>query len=147
MPYVSGPIDETSGAVVDLVVGVDEVRHGLLVKHAFPVPPVARVRAQIDTGSSMTAIDPEILRALDLRSIGRASVITPSTGINAHVCNLFVVSLALLSEDTGSHHPSVTVLESEFHPDEGIKALIGRDLLRKCLFVYDGQRQTFALAL
>jgi len=56
--------------------------------------------------------------------------------------------------DIGLHllHPSLTVAIDPIPvvaaklSIQGIDALIGRDILRRCLFVYDGQADTFSLA-
>jgi hypothetical protein len=40
---------------------------------------------------------------------------------------------------------TVSVMEAALE-GQGIQALIGRDILKNCLFVYDGKAGTFALA-
>jgi hypothetical protein len=70
VPYLIGTIDDIAGPVVQLTVGVDHVRQQLFTKHSFPVPQRIPVRAQIDTGSGVTAVDPQVLRQLDLTAIG-----------------------------------------------------------------------------
>jgi hypothetical protein len=146
MPSISGTIDELSGAVIDLFVGVDGPRKQLLEKHGLSIPRTVRVRAQIDTGSGVTAIDPGILGSLDLRSVGTKSVITPSTGAKPHICNEYIVGISLVDPVEGRHHPTVSVIESVFLQEEGIQALLGRDLLAACTFLYEGQRKEFTFS-
>jgi predicted aspartyl protease len=143
MPNISGEIDEKTGAVVEVVVGIHGPREELLRKLEMSVPPPIKVRAQIDTGSGVTAIDPSILRCLDLRRVGTKSIITPSTGITPHNFAEYVVRVDL---PNGGQHPTVLVIESEFHPDEGIKALLGRDLLASYTFSYDGPLKKFSVS-
>jgi hypothetical protein len=143
MPRVTGLIEEISGAVIRLYVGVDRQRQILLAKHNFPVPVPIVVRAQVDTGSGVTAVAPQILETLDLRPIGKKPVITPSTGATPHECNEFVASLWLADYGMGLHYPVANVIASVFLPEEQIEALIGRDLLAQCAFLYDGRAGQF----
>lgn len=49
--------NERSGPTVDLFVGVDARRRRNLTSCKFPVPERIRIRAILDTGSAVTAID------------------------------------------------------------------------------------------
>jgi hypothetical protein len=40
----------------------------------------------------------------------------------------------------------VEVIQCFFGPEEGLQALLGRDVLDHCLLVYDGTRRAFTLA-
>jgi hypothetical protein len=57
----------------------------------------------------------------------------------------FDVSMSLLHPKLTYTFYSVPVIESDL-TGQGIGALIGRDLLAKCLLVYDGQAGVFTLA-
>jgi hypothetical protein len=146
MPYVAGPLDDSGSAVIDVLIGVDENRQRLLAKHQFPIPPAILIRAQIDTGAAVTMVDPRVLKTLDLTPIGTLSISMPSAELTRQVCNQFTVSVSLRDENTGVEHPSVTVIEAAFWPEEGIQAVIGRDLLKHCSFLFDGGRNAFWFA-
>jgi hypothetical protein len=146
MPYIAGSLDEAAGAVIDVLVGVDDGREQLLTKHQFPIPQALRIRAQLDTGSAVSLVDPRILKNLDLTPIGTTWIRTPSTGPAPHASNQYVVSILLGEKDTGMHYPSVLVIEAVFGPEEVIQAVIGRDLLKKCTFLFDGGRNAFWFA-
>ena len=149
MPIVSGDEDILDrGAVVDLFVGVSTHRRVVLHRNGFAIPPRVLVRAQIDTGSSFSVIRPDVLRLkLDIK---------PFDKINAHAVTVdvdrvesieqYTVSLSLTAEQTEMLIQDVAVLGAYFGPAGDIEALIGRDVLDHCLFVYDGPRRIFSLA-
>ena len=58
----------------------------------------------------------------------------------------FPVSLGMDEQGIEMLLPSVEVIECVFAPEEGIRGLLGRDVLAHCLLVYDGRRQAFSLA-
>lgn len=72
-------------------------------------------------------------------------MITPSTGSQPHPCNQYDVSLVLLHPQLQLTFNSVPALESDL-AHQGFHALIGREVLRRCLLVYDGQSGIFSLA-
>ncbi|HEX4795519.1 MAG TPA: hypothetical protein VH370_17135 [Humisphaera sp.] len=130
---------------MDVLLGVSGARAAALQAAAQPIPPAVQIRGLIDTGASGTCIDPASLKSLGLSPTGVVPILTPSTGNLPHFCNQFDVSLTLLHADHRLHFDTVAVMESNLAA-QGIHALIGRDILGKCLFVYDGQAGTFTLA-
>jgi hypothetical protein len=145
MPYVTGSI-LPGGVIIDVVIGVSEGRQKVLANVGFPVPARKTIRAVIDTGSGVSGIDPRVLQALDLKPVGDMQINTPSTSHTPHPCGEYLVSLSLLQSNQELHLPTFSVIDAVFQPDENIQALLGRDVLDHCLFIYDGQRQAFALA-
>jgi len=71
-------------------------------------------------------------------------MLTPSTGSNAHHANLYDVSLVLMHPKLSLTVNNVPVAEAHL-AIQGIQALIGRDILRRCLLIYDGQSGIFTL--
>jgi hypothetical protein len=134
------------GAVVELLIGVNEARRRVLAKNNFPVPERIRVLAQVDTGSSFSAIDLGVLQRLDLRPIDTVRVRTPTPTDQPQAFEQYAVSIALASEEIEMFVESVEVIGCAFAADETIQAMLGRDMLAHCLFVYDGQHDTFSLA-
>jgi hypothetical protein len=147
MSLISGPIT-ADGAVVDLLVGVREARRAVLVRNQFPVPPEIPVRAQIDTGSFITVLMPEVFEKLRFTPFEQILVRTPSTRRGAPCpCDRYDVSLTLLAGTARTVFSSVWVIASEdFNPEEHIQAIIGRDLLDQCVLRYEGPHRTFELA-
>jgi len=145
MPYVTLPLNP-HGAVSELLVGVGERRRAVLERNNLPLPRRVRVSAQIDTGTPFTTFAPFVFERLEIKPIGSVSMRTPSTGEGTWPFNQFVVSLSLAAGDLELHLPTIRVIEAVFPVEEGIQAMLGRDLLDHCLFIYDGQNKTFSLA-
>ena len=130
---------------IDLFIGISKPRQTALEAAKQSVPPPMQIRGLIDTGASGTCIDPTVVNQLSLVPTGTTQIRTPSTGTGTHPCNQFDVSLIL-------HHPTISftfqalpVVESQLL-NQGFHALIGRDVLQNCLFVYDGPHQGYTLA-
>ena len=71
-------------------------------------------------------------------------MLTPSTGTQPHYTNVYDVSLILVHPALQLTMGNVAVAESELMV-QGIQALIGRDVLKNCLLVYDGALGVFTL--
>ncbi len=74
---------------------------------------------------------------------------TPSTGAAPHVANQYDVSIII--PGPGPTYPSlfrhtVPVVEAQLLSAQGFHVLIGRDILRHCLFNYNGTTGMFTLA-
>ncbi len=147
MPYLSGPI-LTGGPVLDVIVSVPVARVALLQRHGFAVPGPVHVRALIDTGATLSAFAPRVFAALDLRSVDRIEVLTPSTRPDApHSFERYQVALALVAEGRSCPFPETLVMSADcWLEDEGMEALIGRDILDHCFFQYLGPDRRFTLA-
>ncbi len=145
MPIVHGPLTAL-GAVVELLVGVHKPRREVLERNHMPVPARQRVAAQIDTGTTFTAVDARVLRSLNTLLIDQVLVRTSSPSGEPIRFDQHAVSLGLEADGIGIHLPEVLVLETVFGPQDGIQALIGQDVLRHCLFINNGPRNSFSLA-
>lgn len=135
------------GPVVNAFVGVSQARADALKAAGQPVPTPAHVIALVDTGASGTCIDPAILTGLGLTATGSVPVLTPSTGSTPHTADQYDVSFLI---PTGPNQtplviPALPVMCSELAV-QGIQALIGRDILRNCLLVYNGDIGLFSLS-
>ncbi len=74
---------------------------------------------------------------------------TPSTGSQPHTADQYDVSL-LIPGALATHVPlfvgNLPVMCAELLLAQGFHALIGRDILSRCLFAYNGATGTFTLA-
>lgn len=137
------------GPLVLAFIGVSFARRDALVAGNQPVPPAVRINGLIDTGASGTCVDPSVLQQLSVPPTGQVMVDTASTGSQPHLTDQYDVSI-LIPGDIPTAPPfieqNVPVIASELLQRQGIHALIGRDILSKCLFAYNGKSRTFSLA-
>ncbi|MCI0461642.1 MAG: retropepsin-like domain-containing protein [Gemmataceae bacterium] len=144
MPVINGPVT-AYGAVAELLVGVHEARRDVLVRNNLPVPARQRVSAQIDTGTTFTAVAAHVLQHLQVKVIDRVEVITSSPSGEPKTFDRYAVSLGIEADGLEIHLPEVLVIECVFPTGDPIQALIGQDVLRHCLFVLNGPSNSFAL--
>jgi hypothetical protein len=146
MPYLTYPMSP-DGPVVPVMFGMDRTRSAALAAAGQPIPRPIAGRALIDSGSDVTIVAAHILSALGLPPHLSAS--TQSTTGSASV-NLFDASLSILAPPGAGVpmlvFPQLIVMEAPA-PLSGIEAVVGRDVLSDCLFIMDGPRQYFILAL
>ena len=141
MPVYNAPL-QPRGALVRVELSlVTALEVELLAAHE-PVPSPVGGWGLIDTGASLTAVDEMSLVHLGVRPIGEASV---RTAAGAATTSLYPARL---------HFPGSPLRAIEFRRvvgcalhAQGLLALIGRDVLRDCLMVYNGTAGTFSLAL
>lgn len=145
MPYVTRSLNE-SGAVVELMIGVTEARREILAKNGLPIPGRVRVFAQIDPGSSLSGIDLGVLRQLAVTPTNTIHARTTSPTAGTQEFEQFPVSISLAAGEIEMLVESVEVLGCVFGTEEPIRAILGRDVLKRCLFIYDGQASMFSLA-
>jgi hypothetical protein len=145
VPHLTLPIS-SGGPLIDIFVGISAPRREALIAAGIAVSHPLAVRALIDTGASCSSIDSAILRQLGITPSGIVPVHTPSTTLsNPHLANEFDVSLLLSHPRMDWQFDAVRVIESELS-HQGFTALLGRDILRDCLFSYDGPTDLFTLA-
>ncbi|MGH9385441.1 MAG: aspartyl protease family protein [Vicinamibacterales bacterium] len=129
-----------SGPIVDAIVGVSLPRRNALLAANQQVPNTVSIRGLLDTGASGTAVDPSVLTALGLTPTGTILVNTPTTGANPVSVDQYDVAFIIPGPPKGSPLLSLTlpVVASELLIPQGFHALIGRDILSQCVFVYNG---------
>jgi hypothetical protein len=135
-----------AGPLLDVFITVSAPRQAALQQAGQPVPAPQIARALIDTGASITAVDPAITTALGLTPTGQTTIHTPSTAAEIpHTCNTYDIHLTLSHPALSFYISALPVIQSNLH-HQGIQALIGRDVLSNCLLVYDGRAGTCVLA-
>lgn len=118
-----------------------------LVQMQLAVPPPQHIRALIDTGASNTCVDPMVLQALGLQATGQVQVHTPTTAGTPAVCSQYDVSLMIPAPNGLPFSvPTTAVTEHQLFNAQGFHALIGRDILARCVLIYNGQLSHFTLA-
>jgi hypothetical protein len=146
MPALSGLL-EPEGAVVAVEIGLSRSEVQRLRNARRPIPPPVSRRGLLDTGAECCCVDPRALArlALPLANIGLANIpaiggVTPTTE--------YIASLTVVHP---SGDPRLNLVIGALHLAEvplavlGYEVLIGRDVLGRCRFLYDGPGGRFRL--
>lgn len=131
-----------------VLVGVSTARRAALVAENRPVPVDIRVDALVDTGASCTCVDPHVLSRLGLSPTGTALMQTPSTGDTPIETAQYDVGFKIITAvpEDALRLGTVPVVASDLFKAQGFSVLLGRDILSRCLFQYDGMKGTFTFA-
>ncbi len=139
MPLSRVPIG-VDGPVIDLGIWMARAMAHASIARGLVVPPPQTIRALIDTGADRTAIHPNALALIASPPSGTIRIRRPGPSAAARRVDLHDVRLAfggaLVSPTRG---PWIELESAAVVPaDPGVLALIGRDMLAHCQFVYDG---------
>ena len=135
--------------VVDAVFHISEPRLRLLTAGGREPPRPVVGQALLDTGAGCTCVDPAVTYALGLEPRGVEDVYTPSTGDDPHTTTQYDLSIIIppaSAQDAPLVLKAFPVIHSELLRVHGLHALIGRDVLRRCIFHYEGAVEFFSLA-
>src|SRR5208283_5202594 len=90
--------------IVPAAVMVSHARRKALEEARRPVPDPQRITALLDTGASISAVDPSVLTALGLSPTGELELHTPSTHGTPVRADTYDVSIAILAGRVGDVH-------------------------------------------
>lgn len=147
MPVLKGAL-QADGALVNIEVGWSAILAAQLRAALRPVPPAIAAKALLDTGAEVTCLDGVLIQGLALPGAGTVLANVPAagglTGGTQHRASLMVV------------HPSGNPVLNLVVRDLllvalplaglGYEALIGRDILDRCAFLYHGPLGRFRLS-
>lgn len=102
------------------------------------------LRGLIDTGASCSAIDRDVAEDLKLTPRGFALVHTPTTGPDYVERLQYGACLVVGEGQPDALVLTLPVIESDLSTRD-FQILVGRDVLRSCVFVYDGPTDVFTL--
>jgi predicted aspartyl protease len=139
MPLIRVPIG-ADRPVIDLGIWVGRAVAHVLVAQGQTVPPSQTIRALIDTGADRTAIHPYALASIGSLPSGTIRIRRPSSTTTSRRVNLYDVRLAFGGVSASLVRSAWVEIEAAavVPADPNILALIGRDMLAHCQFVYDG---------
>jgi hypothetical protein len=146
MPLLRASIT-ADGPVVELTLWVGPEQTAALRAAGHAVAPPQTIRALIDTGAERTPIDHHVARALELNPDEVVPVRSSAAGgepFDAPVHDVWMSFGAYAGRALPSW-VSIRPVEVGIIA-QGVLALIGRDLLETCLFVYDGPRGELVLS-
>lgn len=148
MPFFTLQIS-AGGPILTAYVGVSQARAAALTAAGVPIPQGVQIRGLVDTGASVTCVDPSVIQSLNLSPTGTVPLNTPTTGHTPHNAYQYDVSLLMpgaLPTHTPLLIPNIAIVGAVLLQAQGFHALIGRDVLSECLFSYNGQSGLFSIA-
>jgi len=133
------------GAVLQVEVNLPQPLIEFLSEQSKPSPAPSTGMALIDTGASKTCVDETVLANLGINPIGVVSLGTAAGSIERP---LFPAKLSFPEVKLLVDASSVIAvdLRGQTVQDVPLIALVGRDILRICHFIYDGSGGFFTLA-
>lgn len=137
----------SAGPVIEVHVGVSAPRRAALLAASREVPPPVMATFLIDSGASMSLVDTSLIAPLGLNPTGVAMGHTPSTKGVAQRFDQFDLQLYLRGSGPGEGWvvDPVPVMATSF-VNQSVQGLIGRDILDRSLFIYNGKVRQYTLA-
>jgi hypothetical protein len=135
---LSLPNLQTSGPIIQAFVGPSRELIAVFGSEAVAAP--LAISALIDTGAAITVITPETAKLLGLRSVGAVLLHTPMT-TEPVLCRQFHVNVYLSPTFVLEN---IIVVEAAL-TGQSFQCLVGRDILRRGVFTYDGVHNRFSL--
>jgi hypothetical protein len=130
---------------LDVIIGVSLARAKALDLAGKSIPAHKRGVFLIDTGASGTCIDPGIIGSLAIPQSGSVEIETPSTAGKPCLCAQYDVSIYIPNDNKPPLViDALPVLETDLKA-QGIDGLLGRDVLSRCVFIFNPEIQLFTL--
>jgi hypothetical protein len=143
MRIIRGRI-ESQGPFVDATAMATSQHVARLKAAGRPVPAPVTVRTLVDTGASGCVLDFGIIARLGLIQTGRTKVHTSTTGPGYEERDQYDVSLFLGSLPGQVASFAVGVVGADL-ASEGFVAILGWDILFKCILTCNGPSKCFKL--
>ncbi len=146
MPIIKGRV-RSDGGLVRVAIAWSQARARKLRLALRPVPPPIEAMALLDTGADISCLDAKLIEELELPYGGPVLANVPAFP-DISVGSIYNASLTILhpsgnrKENLGVPNLSFLELPLELL---GYKVIIGRDILARCLFQYNGIRRRFTL--
>jgi predicted aspartyl protease len=133
---------QLQGPRVQVAVGAAQSLISQLIQRGDTPPSPFTGVALIDTGATVTSIDNSVAQQLKLPVIDVQDMSSASHAKTP--CNIYPVSITIAGLQTNLDVPRC--MGAELQPF-GIVVLIGRDILSRCTFHYNGLTAEFTLAI
>lgn len=132
-PHLSGPARlSRNGPVIRVRIQAPDDPAQAVARLVGPGPPFQEGLALVDTGASRSAVDEGVIRKLGVAPVDVAMTGTP---VGSHRLDVFPATLGF--DDLGLTLVFDRVRGVRIAP-QGIIAILGRDVLRRMVLVYDG---------
>lgn len=138
------------GPLVDAEVGFGEHLVRSLRQAGRAIPEPVKMRALLDTGADVTCIDKHVLAPLVARGLPFTRFVYSNVPALGGLLPSLEYDVGLtIPHPTGQPRSSlrvraIAIIEKPLGA-LGYQAVIGRDVLDRCLFIYDGPSKSFTL--
>jgi|SRR5208337_686277 len=141
-PRVSAPdLLQHFGLLLTAEVAVSDALAEVLVAQNQAIPPSVPGPALVDTGASICAVDESAALKLGLQPIGQSNV----SGVGGtRVHNVYMAKVTFPGTPIPPQQWTLTGADLK---DQNLLLLIGRDILRACVLIYNGPGGTCSLRL
>jgi hypothetical protein len=147
MPIIHSRLDGQGQAFVEVVLLPSGPRVQALQTAGQPLPSTTVRQGLIDTGATVTIIDPSVRKALGLVPYRIRPLSVPGTAVlvNAFWYKLDLLIVGPQPPSAHLHVPTLSVVETPIS-HSGADILVGCDVLSHCFFGYSGTAGDFILA-
>ncbi|MBI5397599.1 MAG: aspartyl protease family protein [Verrucomicrobia bacterium] len=134
-----------AGLLLGIEVTVPESVANALTLSAKPLPKPTVGTALVDTGATSCCIEETVVQSLGLQPVGQVNVSSPN---GPKLQNVYVARMTF----PGSPIPTLELrlIGVQMQPPGGAAtgpiSLIGRDILRQCVLVYNGPMGSYTMA-
>jgi len=133
---------QQKGPVVQIIVGIQGAFAASLAQQGKPVPSPLSGLALIDTGASNTCIDEDAAKTIGLPVIDVGTM--HSASHTRTPCNIYPVQFEIMPFKIRFESPRTMGAALR---EQGIMAIIGRDLLQVCTLFYNGLTGQITLSI
>lgn len=109
-----------------------------------PIPPPISGLAMLDTGAYRTSVDNETIQSLGVSAVGLEPTLTPSGKKDQNTYPAHFKFPGTSIDVDFNEALGADLKDQSFH-GQPIIALVGRDILSACLFIYNGTDGMFTL--
>ena len=145
MPNLTLRAARENGALVEIAIGPSEARARATEQAGLQAVLPQVIYGLVDTGSELTIIDEEVASRLGLIPSGEREIRTPGSGEEVRTLPCFDVRLEFVAPERHLISNNFRVAGGKL-PRRTLGALIGRDLLARCLFIYNGPEDQFTFS-
>ena len=129
----------STGALVDVVIGITDARRRALMKAQAHVPAPVEATLLVDTGASCTMVDDALMRTLQLNPTGATRFHSASSAASGDDCDLYDVQLfigGMATPNTLKLGP-LPIMARGFI-NQPFSGLLGRDVLNRVHMAWRG---------
>ncbi|HWO56414.1 MAG TPA: hypothetical protein VNN55_02485 [bacterium] len=130
------------GPVLQVQINLPKHLSDQYAKDQKTIPPSVNGIALVDTGASLCCVDSAVVTQLGVLPVGLQKVSTPS-GTEDQLVYPVLINCA---EGPFFFNTNTALASDHLLKNQGIIALLGRDLLAHTILIYDGRRGSFTIA-